>query len=166
MKKDALLSSSARRTVIQFLFLGCLVKVGVTCNTWNCGMCSALHPISSNQPYNWNSFLHFLYFVKEKKTFLLPDIFSEFFIDSNCVHCWFYWSFLVLGEILFWFMLDNGCVSEKMEIRFSQLKIDLLHQQNTLFDVFSYIQELRDGTQRHFILKKFFWKVRCSYVVF
>ena len=59
--------------------------------------------------------------------------------------------------------MHGGCASEKMEIRFSQLKNDLLHQQNTLFDIFDYIQELRDGTQRHFILKKFFWKVWSSY---
>ena len=50
--------------------------------------------------------------------------------------------------------------SEKLEIRFSQLKSDLLRQKNTLFDVFDFVQELRDGTERHFILKKFFWKVR------
>jgi len=70
---------------------------------------------------------------------------------------------MLAGEILVQFMSCNGCVSEKMEIRFSQLKNDLLQQQNTLFDVFDYIQELRDGTQRHFILKKFFWKVRSLY---
>jgi len=49
--------------------------------------------------------------------------------------------------------------SEKLEIRFSHLASDLLHHQNTLFDVFDLVQELRDGTLRHFILKKFFWKV-------
>jgi len=53
-------------------------------------------------------------------------------------------------------------VSEKLEIRFSQLKSDLFRQQNSLFDVFDCVQELRDGTERHFILKKFFWKVSSS----
>jgi len=50
-------------------------------------------------------------------------------------------------------------VSERLEIRFSQLKSDLFSPQNTLFDVFNFVQELRDGAERHFILKKIFWKV-------
>jgi len=51
-------------------------------------------------------------------------------------------------------------VSEKLEIRYGQLKSDLFRPNNTMFDVFDLVQELRDGTERHFIIKKFFWKVR------
>jgi len=62
-------------------------------------------------------------------------------------------------------MLVCTYASERLEIRFNHLTSDLFSQRNTLIDVFNCVQELRDGTLRHFILKKFFWKVRILCVV-
>jgi hypothetical protein len=49
--------------------------------------------------------------------------------------------------------------SEKLETRFNQLKSDLFGSEHgNLTDLFRLVQELRDGTERNFVLKKFFWK--------
>jgi hypothetical protein len=65
---------------------------------------------------------------------------------------------LICSSVVIFFVY----VSEKLEVRFSQLKLDLMNPHNTLEDVFSYLQELRDGTERNFVLKRFFWKVTAS----
>ncbi|OWF37764.1 uncharacterized protein C12orf56-like isoform X2 [Mizuhopecten yessoensis] len=47
---------------------------------------------------------------------------------------------------------------EKMEMLFSQLKRELLNQENTMEDTFNLLNELRVATERNFALKKMFWK--------
>ncbi|XP_033746141.1 uncharacterized protein C12orf56 homolog isoform X2 [Pecten maximus] len=47
---------------------------------------------------------------------------------------------------------------EKMEMLFSQLKRELLNQENTMEETFNLLNELRVATERNFALKKMFWK--------
>ena len=49
--------------------------------------------------------------------------------------------------------------SEKLELRFNMLRNDLLDPDNSLEDLFNFLHELRDGAEKHFVLKRFFWKV-------